>query len=54
MNGVKIYHSKFRNLETIILHHMLFPRHGHHDRYGSIQAKSIVQFLLKVLSLWRS
>jgi len=35
MNGAKIYHSKFGNLETIKLRHMLFPRHGHHGRYAS-------------------
>jgi len=26
MNGAKIYHSKFGNLETIKLRHILFPR----------------------------
>jgi len=30
MNDAKIYDSKFRNLETIKLCHMLFPHHGHH------------------------
>jgi len=43
MNGAKIYHSKFGNLE---LRHTLFPR-------SSIQATSIVQFQLKILSLLR-
>jgi len=54
MNGAKIYHSKFGNLKTIKLHHMLFPRHGHRGRYVSIQATPIVQFQLKILSLLRS
>jgi len=53
MNDAKTYHSKFGNLKTIKLRHMLFPRHGHHDRYASIQGTSIVQFQLKILSLWR-
>jgi len=38
MNSAKIYHSKFGNLETIKLRHILFP--GHHGRYASIQAVS--------------
>jgi len=52
MNGAKIYH-KFGNLELIKLRPMLFPRHGHHGRYASIRATSIVQFQLKIFSsLW--
>jgi len=54
MNGAKIHLSKYGNLETIILRHMLFLRHGHHGRYASNQATSIVQFQLKILSLFRS
>jgi len=54
MNGEKIYRSKYGNLETIKLRHMLFPRHGHHGRYASIQATSIVQFKIKIFSLLRS
>jgi len=52
MNGAKIYHRKFGDLETIKLRHILF--HGHHGRYASIQATSIVQFQLKILSVFRS
>jgi len=54
MNGAKIYHSKFGNLETIKLRHRLFPRHGHHGRYASLQATSTVQFQLNIFSLMRS
>jgi len=53
MNGAKIYHNKFGNLETIKLRHISFARHGHHGRYASFQATSIVQFHIKILSLLR-
>jgi len=41
MNGAKIYYSKFGNLETIRLRHILFPRHGHHGRYVRFNSSDI-------------
>jgi len=49
MNGAKIYHSNFWTLKTFKLRHILFR---HHDRYTSIQATSIVQIQLKILSYY--